>query len=122
MPKDVQVKLLRVLEERELRAVGSTKPEKVNVRRIAATNRALNDLRATYLREDLYFRIAMVVLEMPPLRARPEDTQVLPQHFAGRLARRYEREITLSRSALELLLGYSFPGNVRELENLLEST
>jgi transcriptional regulator with PAS, ATPase and Fis domain len=62
-----------------------------------------------------------VVLEVPPLRSRPEDILVLAQHFAGRLSRRYGREISLTRPALELLLAYSFPGNVRELENLMES-
>jgi transcriptional regulator with PAS, ATPase and Fis domain len=62
-----------------------------------------------------------VVLEIPALRSRPEDILVLAQHFAGRLSRKYDREISVSRSALELLLAYSFPGNVRELENLIES-
>jgi DNA-binding NtrC family response regulator len=121
MPKDVQVKLLRVLQEGELRAVGSTRSVQVDVRVIAATNRSLGELRSTLLREDLYFRIATVLLEVPPLRARPEDTLVLAQHFAGRVSRRYGREISLSRPGLELLLSYSFPGNVRELENLVES-
>ncbi|MGD0263173.1 MAG: sigma-54 dependent transcriptional regulator [Verrucomicrobiota bacterium] len=121
MPKDVQVKLLRVLQEGELRPVGSTKTVHVDVRVVSATNRPLNELRSTLLREDLYFRIATVVLQVPPLRARREDILVLAQHFAGRLSRRYEREITLSRSALELLLSYSFPGNVRELDSLIES-
>jgi transcriptional regulator with PAS, ATPase and Fis domain len=73
------------------------------------------------LREDLYYRIATVLLEVPPLRARPEDTLVLAQHFCTRLSRRYGREISLSRPALEALVRYSFPGNVRELENLIES-
>jgi transcriptional regulator with PAS, ATPase and Fis domain len=94
----------------------------VDVRVISATNRALNELRSTSLREDLYFRIATVVLQIPPLRERPEDILVLAQHFAGRLSRRYSREIVLARSALELLLAYSFPGNIRELENLIESS
>ena len=121
MPKDVQVKLLRVLQEKELRPVGSTRTVPVDVRVIAATNRTQSELRTTLLREDLYFRIATVVLDVPPLRSRPEDTMVLAQHFTGRLSRRYGREITLSSPALALLLAYSFPGNVRELENLIES-
>jgi DNA-binding NtrC family response regulator len=121
MPKEIQVKLLRVLQEGELRPVGSTRPVHVDVRVVAATNRPLSELRSTLLREDLYFRIATVVLEVPPLRARPEDILVLAQHFAGRLSRRYGREISLARPALELLLRYSFPGNVRELENLIAS-
>ncbi|MGA3028957.1 MAG: sigma-54 dependent transcriptional regulator [Bryobacteraceae bacterium] len=121
MPKDVQVKLLRVLHEGELRPVGSTRAVHVDVRVVSATNRPLNELRSTLLREDLYFRIATVVLQVPPLRARQEDILVLTQHFAGRLSRRYGREISLSRGALELLLRYPFPGNVRELESLIES-
>jgi two-component system NtrC family response regulator len=122
MPKEVQVKLLRVLQERELRPIGSTRPVQVDVRVVSATNRSLSELRTTCLREDLYFRIATVVLQVPPLRDRPEDILVLAQHFAGRLARRCGREIVLSRTALELLLGYAFPGNVRELQNLIESS
>jgi len=121
MPKDVQVKLLRVLQEREVRPVGGTYTVRVDVRVVAATNRTLTELRSTLLREDLYFRIATVLLEVPPLRARPEDTLVLAQHFATRLSRRYGREISLSRPALEALVRYGFPGNVRELENLIES-
>jgi DNA-binding NtrC family response regulator len=121
MPKDIQVKMLRVLQEGELRPVGSTRPVQVDFRVIAATNRGLTELRAGLMREDLYFRIATVVLEVPALRVRPEDILILAQHFAGRVSRRCDREISLSRSALELLLAYSFPGNVRELENLVES-
>jgi len=120
MPKDVQVKLLRILQEGELRPVGGTKPVQVDVRIISATNRALPLLRSELLREDLYFRIATVAIDLPPLRKRPEDVLVLAQHFASRLTRRYKRQIALSRSTLELLLNYPFPGNVRELENLLE--
>ena len=121
MPKDIQVKLLRVLQEGELRPVGGTHSIHVDVRVVAATNRPLAELRAGLLREDLYFRIATVLIEVPPLRARPEDVLALAQHFATRLSRRYGREISLARGALELLLGYSFPGNVRELENVIES-
>ena len=121
MPKDAQVKMLRVLQEKELRPVGSSKSVPVDVRIVAATNRAVPDLRSSCLREDLFFRIATVVVEIPPLRARPEDLLVLAQHFTRTLSERYDREIVLSRSALELLLEHPFPGNVRELENLLEA-
>lgn len=121
MPKDIQVKLLRVLQEKELRPVGKPLPLPVDVRIIAASNRPPASLRSEYLRSDFYFRIATVTIEVPPLRSRPEDVLVLTQHFSRSLTQRYEREISLSRSALELLLHYSFPGNVRELENMLES-
>jgi transcriptional regulator with PAS, ATPase and Fis domain len=121
MPKDIQVKLLRVLQQGELRPVGSTQAIQVDIRVIAATNRSLAELRSGLMREDLYFRIATIVLEVPALRNRQEDVLVLGQHFASRLSRRYGRQISLSRSAFELLLPYQFPGNVRELENLLES-
>lgn len=121
MPKDIQVKLLRVLQEKEMRPVGNPRPLPVDVRVIAASNRPLASLRSEHLRSDFYFRIATVTIEVPPLRSRPEDVLVLTQHFSRSLTQRYEREISLSRSALELLLHYSFPGNVRELENMLES-
>lgn len=121
MPKEVQVKLLRVLQEGELRPLGSPKPVQIDVRIISATNHPLAELRSDHLREDLYFRIATVVIEVPPLRTRPEDVLVLSQYFTSRLAQRYDREITLSRLALDLLLCYRFPGNVRELEHMLES-
>ncbi len=121
MPKDVQVKLLRVLQDKEVRPVGGTKALPVDVRIIAATNRSNAELRHEQLRQDFYFRIATVVIELPPLRSRPEDILVLAQHALQRLEERYERQITLHRGAVELLLEYSFPGNVRELENLLES-
>jgi DNA-binding NtrC family response regulator len=119
MPKEAQVKLLRVIQDRELRPLGSSRPVQVDVRIISATNRPLSSLRGDYLREDLYFRIATVVLEVPPLRERREDVLVLAQHFAARLADQYGRHITISRSGIELLLQYHFPGNVRELENML---
>ena len=121
MPKDAQVKLLRVLQEKELRPLGAAHPVPVDVRVIAATNRSLQLVRSQALREDLYFRLATVVVEIPPLRQRPEDILVFAQSFAARLADRYGRHITVSGGAMELLLRYPFPGNVRELENMLES-
>lgn len=119
MPKGAQVKLLRFLQEGELRPVGETKSVRVDVRILAASNRRLSELRTECLREDFYYRIATVIVEVPPLRSRSEDILVLAQHFCERLSRRCGREITLTRPALELLLRYPFPGNVRELENLL---
>lgn len=121
MPKDAQVKLLRVLEEGEVRPVGSPKAQRVDVRVVSASNRPLGVFRAERVREDLYFRIATVVIEVPPLRSRLEDVLVLAQHFAGRLTRQTGRQISLSRPALELLLNHPYPGNVRELENVLLS-
>lgn len=120
MPKELQVKLLRVLQEGELRPVGSATSTRVDVRTVSATNRPLAALRTGFLREDLYFRIAAVTIEIPPLRERPEDVLLLAQLFVSRLARRYGRRITLARSALEALVHHPFPGNVRELENILE--
>lgn len=120
MAKEAQVKMLRVLQEGELRPVGSSRPVQVDVRVISATNRTLAALRAEHLREDFYFRIATVVIEVPPLRSRLEDVLVLAQHFASRLTNRYDRQITLSGSALELLLKYRFAGNVRELDSIIE--
>lgn len=121
MPKEAQVKLLRVLQEREVRPVGGTQTTHVDTRVIAATNRSLNSLRSELLRDDLYFRLATVVIEVPPLRARREDILVLSQWFVARLSEKYGRHVTISRSGLEALLSHSYPGNVRELENLLES-
>ena len=121
MPREAQVKLLRVLQEGEVRPVGSTQPTRVDFRVLSASNRPLAALRQELLREDLFFRIATVVIELPPLKARPEDVLVLAQHFVQRFGRRVRREIALSRSAIELLLAHPFPGNVRELENVLES-
>jgi DNA-binding NtrC family response regulator len=121
MPKEAQVKLLRVLQEGEVRPVGATRSVRIDVRILSASKRGLAQLRSEHLREDLYFRIATVVIELPPLRTRPEDVLVLTQHFVARLARRAGREITLTRAAQELLLGHPFPGNVRELEGILQS-
>ncbi|PYX94596.1 MAG: hypothetical protein DMG71_12035, partial [Acidobacteria bacterium] len=116
MPKDAQVKLLRVLQEKEVRPVGSAQAARVDARVIAASNRPLAALRSEFLREDLYFRLATVVIEVPPLRTRREDILVLSQWFVARLAEKYGRHVTISRSALECLLMHLFPGNVRELE------
>jgi DNA-binding NtrC family response regulator len=121
MPREAQVKLLRVLQEGELRPVGSARTQRIDVRIVAASNRPLAALRDECLRPDLYFRIATVVIELPPLRSRPEDALVLAQTFIGRMARQSGRRITLAPSAADLIVRSPFPGNVRELENVLES-
>lgn len=121
VPPVIQVKLLRVLQERELERLGSNKTRLIDVRVIAATN---VDLRAALengsFREDLYYRLNVVPINIPPLRARAEDIPYLAEHFLNRLSREAGRQIRLSDAALEKLLGWHWPGNVRELENVLE--
>ena len=117
-----QVKLLRVLSERTLERVGSNSPIKVDVRVIAATNKNLKDLVAKgTFREDLYFRLNVVKVEMPPLRHRREDIVLLANSFLQEFAKENDRPVKpLSDAALQLLLGYHWPGNVRELRTAIE--
>lgn len=122
MPLSLQVKLLRVLQERRLRRLGATEERPVDVRVIAATNR---DLRARAesgaFRDDLYYRLNILQIEMPPLRDRPEDLPVLAEHFIRRFCRKLGKPpMQLHSETMALLLAYRFPGNVRELENLME--
>jgi DNA-binding NtrC family response regulator len=117
-----QAKLLRVIQEREFTRIGGTQPIKVDVRIVAATNKNLDELvRKGQFREDLYYRINVISLYLPPLRERSEDIPLLAQHF---LEKRVEEEkrsrIEFSKEALELLTRYTWPGNVRELENFVE--
>jgi two-component system, NtrC family, response regulator AtoC len=117
-----QVKLLRVLSERTLERVGSSSPIKVDVRVIAATNKNLKDLVAKgQFREDLYFRLNVVKIEMPPLRDRREDIVLLAGSFLQEFAKENERPVKpLTDAAMSLLLAYSWPGNVRELRTAIE--
>jgi len=122
LPLDAQVMLLRFLQSGELRPVGSTETRRVNVRLIAATHRDLEAAveRGTF-REDLYYRLRRVVLEVPPLRARREDIQLLVEHFLVQLNERYELSVRgATREALRLLEHYPWRGNVRQLEAVLE--
>jgi len=116
------VKLLRVLSERSLERVGSNSPIKVDVRVITATNKNLRDLVAQGIfREDLYFRLNVVKIEMPPLRARREDIVLLAQSFLQEFAKENDRPTKpLTDAALELLQFYPWPGNVRELRTAIE--
>jgi transcriptional regulator with GAF, ATPase, and Fis domain len=118
----LQVKLLRVLQEREFERVGGTHPIKIDVRLIAATNRDLNDATRTgQFRQDLYFRLAVVKLTMPPLRERKEDIPMLSRHFVQKYAQRCKvKARPISREAMSALVNYEWPGNVRELENAIE--
>ena len=122
LPLHLQVKLLRVLQEREFERVGSSRPVSVDVRLLAATHRDLEALvRAGRFRDDLYYRINVVSISLPPLRERREDIPLLLDHFVEKFARRNGKRISgLTRDAREALLRYDYPGNVRELENLVE--
>ncbi|HEY7955673.1 MAG TPA: sigma-54 dependent transcriptional regulator [Polyangia bacterium] len=117
-----QVKLLRFLQEHEFERVGGNQTIKVDVRVVAATNRNLTErVKAGLFREDLYYRLNVVSIEVPPLRARPSDIPVLAAHFLARSARESGKTITgFSDAALARLVGYAWPGNVRELENAIE--
>jgi DNA-binding NtrC family response regulator len=118
----LQAKLLRVLQNGEFTMVGGTHPQRVDVRIITATNRDLRQaVRRGSFREDLYFRIAVVHIDLPPLRGRKEDIPLLVAHFLRRMAAEYQKEIRgLTSRAMEALVGYSWPGNVRQLENWIE--
>jgi DNA-binding NtrC family response regulator len=121
MPLAAQPKLLRVLEQGEVRPVGVTSAHYVDVRLVSATNRPLADLAGAALREDLFYRISTIVIEIPTLRQRREDLFRLTEHFLEQFSERYGRQISLERAALDRLLSYTFPGNVRELAHILES-
>lgn len=118
----VQIKLLRVLQEREFERVGGTRPIKVDFRLIAATNRDLDEaVKQRNFRQDLYYRLNVVLLTMPPLRERREDIPLLASHFAVKHSKKSKRQLEgLSAEARRYLLNYDWPGNVRELENAIE--
>ncbi len=121
MSPQLQTKLLRVLQEHEFEPVGSSKTERVDVRILAATNQDLQALiRERRFREDLYFRISVVPLEVPPLRRRREDVPLLVEHFLNVQRREHPGLRGISEAALKRMVEYAWPGNVRELESLLE--
>ncbi len=122
LPPALQVKLLRVLQEKEVRPVGATKSHTVDVRIIAATNRQLEEaMKDGSLRQDLFYRLNVVRVQLPPLRERREDIPALIAHFLRQFNQRFRREVTgIDPEALAALTAYDFPGNVRELENLIE--
>jgi PAS domain S-box-containing protein len=122
MPRELQAKLLQVLDEKEFYPLGSTRPVKVNVRVIDSTNRRLRKMTADKdFREDLYYRLSVVEIEIPPLRERPADIPLLIDHFLDEHARlRGEAKPEIAPEFMKILLDYGYPGNVRELKNILE--
>jgi len=122
LPLDTQVKLLRVLQEREFEPVGSNRSVRVDVRIICATNRNLEEsIKAGTFRSDLYYRLNVFPLEVPPLRERHSDIDQLARFFVSRYARNLGKKLTgISPAATQKLLSYSWPGNIRELQNLIE--
>jgi PAS domain S-box-containing protein len=122
LPLDLQAKLLRVLQEGEFEPLGSERTQKVNVRVVAATNRRLEDeIAAGRFREDLYYRLNVFPIRLPPLRERGDDIALLAETFVARFAQRMGRRFDpLDEDALRLLRGYTWPGNVRELQNVIE--
>jgi DNA-binding NtrC family response regulator len=121
IPAAMQAKLLRVLQERRFERVGGTESIEVDVRVIAATNRSLQRLvRQAKFRDDLFYRLNVVKIELPPLRDRPEDIPLLATHFTEKYARPGETPKRIAPQAMEALLAYRWPGNIRELENAIE--
>jgi formate hydrogenlyase transcriptional activator len=122
IPAEVQVLLLRVLQERVVERVGGNEPIQVDVRVIAATNRdLLAEVQMGRFRADLYYRLNVFPIRVPPLRERKEDVPALVDHFVRHFARRLNKpDARINRATMELLMGYHWPGNVRELENILE--
>jgi two-component system response regulator AtoC len=122
LPVALQVKLLRAIQEEEIRPVGETKSQQIDVRVIAATARDLSrEMGEGRFREDLFYRLNVVRLEVPPLRERREDIPLLVDHFLSRFRQQLGKNVhRVSDEALERLVGYDWPGNVRELENLIE--
>jgi len=121
MPKEMQVRLLRVLQDGEIKRVGETKSRHVDVRIIAATNRDLQeDVKSGRFREDLYYRLNVILIDIPPLRNRREDIPLLTVHLLEKFSSEQKKSIPgLSEEAMHYLKSYSFPGNVRQLENIM---
>ncbi len=121
MPPFLQIKLLRVLQEKEIERLGGNKPIKIDVRVIAATNRNLEELmREGKFREDLYYRLNVFPIFIPPLRDRKEDIPVLVQHFTDVFSKEYRKNVKVSPRVMDVFMAYSWPGNVRELQNVIE--
>ncbi len=117
----LQVKLLRILQEQEFERVGGNKTIKTNVRLVAATNRNLEEMvRNGTFREDLFYRLNVIPVNLPPLRERYEDVKLLVEHYLQKFMQEHRKEMSLSKTALEILLDYPYPRNIRELQNTME--
>jgi DNA-binding NtrC family response regulator len=117
----LQAKLLRVIEEKEVRPLGDTNAHAIDVRIISASNRDMKDhIHQGRFREDLYYRLKVIDIELPPLRERREDIPLLVQHFIGKFGKEPKRVSGVSEDTLKILINYSWPGNVRELENIIQ--
>lgn len=122
LPLHLQSKLLRVLQDKEIMSIGATKTKKIDVRIIAATNRnLLEEVKEGRFRSDLYFRLCVAVIDIPPLRERKEDILPLADYFMKKFNTKYKKRIILNNDTKNLFLQYYWPGNVRELENLIQS-
>ena len=122
MPLELQAKLLRVLQEKVIDRIGATKPKEVDVRIICTTNRNIEeDVKEGKFREDLYYRISVFPIRIPPLRERRDEIEQLAYHFLNRFSRQFGKNITkFDKGVLELLENYPWPGNIRELQNVIE--
>jgi DNA-binding NtrC family response regulator len=121
LPIDMQVKLLRALQERTFERVGGVTSVKVDVRLVASTNRDLGEeVRKGTFRKDLFYRLNVIPIQLPPLRARKQDIPLLVEHFLARFNKRLEKNVSINAEALDVLAAWSWPGNIRELENVME--
>ncbi len=117
----LQVKLLRILQEQEFERVGGTKTIKTNVRLVAATNRNLEEMvKKGEFREDLFYRLNVIPVYLPPLRERYEDVKLIIEHYLRKFSKEHRKQMSFSKQAMELLLNYPWPGNIRELQNTME--
>jgi transcriptional regulator with PAS, ATPase and Fis domain len=122
MSKNLQAKLLRVLQDRTFYKVGSSQPHTVDIRIIAATNQDLEEaIRTKAFREDLYYRLNVIRVDLPPLRERADDVPLLARYFMNTFGKKMGKDIRrISNDAMETLMNYSWPGNIRELQNAIE--
>lgn len=121
MPLELQAKLLRVLQQQEITRIGGTKPIKINVRILASTNKNLEkQVKQGKFRKDLYYRLNVFPIYIPPLKERTEDIEILAKHFISNFNKKYRKKVTITNDGIKILKQYSWPGNIRELENIME--